>query len=185
MQLKKCTELNLEEVKHLYYDLNMTQTEVAEKIGVSQKVVFKFMRRNNLPSRIAAKRHQRGSDNSYWKGGVRTNEQGYIEVYKPDYEHARPNGYVREHIYVVEKALGRRLKFYSVGDPRNEVVHHLNGTKTDNRLENLIVLTAGEHMKLHSASNKEMVDEVLLCRIRQLEQELQEVYSKNETEKQT
>jgi hypothetical protein len=48
----------------------------------------------------------------------------------------------REHRVVVEKHLGRRLR-------RDEHVHHLNGVKTDNRLENLVVLTASEHSKLH------------------------------------
>jgi hypothetical protein len=35
--------------------------------------------------------------------------------------------------------------------PRHMHVHHINGDKTDNRTENLIVLTASEHQKLHGA----------------------------------
>lgn len=166
------TKLDMEKFKELYYVQNMTQTEVANELGVSQRVVFKFMRRNNLPARKAAKRYQTGELNSAWKGGKRISEQGYVEVYMPGYDHVQPNGYAKEHIYVAEKMLGRRLLFYGVGDQRNEVVHHINGNKKDNRPDNLLVLTAREHMKLHKAVTKEQLDAVLLGRIRQLESEL-------------
>ena len=171
-QRRRGTDLDISLFKKLYYDENMTQQEVADEMGVSQKTIFKFMRRNNLPARKAAKRYQRMEKNSSWKGGKRINEQGYVEIYMPEYPHTRANGYVREHIYVAEQCIGRPLLFYSPGDGRNEVVHHINGVKTDNRPENLLVLTASQHQQLHMASSKESVDDVLLSRIRQLESEL-------------
>lgn len=171
-QISKGTKLDIEKLKELYYEQKMTQSEVAEQMGVSQKVVFNFMRRNNLKARKAAKRNQLRDKNSSWKGGKRINEQGYVELYMPEYEHTRPNGYVREHIFVAEKILGRKLKFYSFGDGRNEVVHHINGVKTDNRQSNLLVLTAKDHIRLHNAVRKDDIDKILLNRIKQLEREL-------------
>ena len=50
---------------------------------------------------------------------------------------------VLEHREVMEVALGRKLLPY-------EVVHHRNHLKTDNRLDNLELLTAEQHGKLHS-----------------------------------
>ena len=49
---------------------------------------------------------------------------------------------VKYHRYVMEKHLGRRLKL-------TELVHHINENKLDNRIENLIVMSRGDHMRLH------------------------------------
>ena len=64
----------------------------------------------------------------------KTEQRKYIVI--------RVNGkQVREHRYVMEQHLGRKLEF-------NEHVHHINGNPTDNRIENLQVLTNSEHQKL-------------------------------------
>ena len=43
---------------------------------------------------------------------------------------------------IAEAAIGRKLT-------RDEVVHHINGDNTDNRLENLQVMTKTDHKRLH------------------------------------
>lgn len=58
------------------------------------------------------------------------------------------SGGVRLHRLVMEKFLGRKLSF-------DEHVHHKNGNKLDNRLENLEVLAASEHHREHYIGNKE------------------------------
>ena len=47
-----------------------------------------------------------------------------------------------EHRVLMEQHIGRRLK-------RNEVVHHINGDKRDNRIDNLEIMTASEHASMH------------------------------------
>lgn len=49
---------------------------------------------------------------------------------------------VRLHRYLMEQKIGRRLEF-------NEIVHHVNGNKWDNRIENLELVSRSEHIKMH------------------------------------
>ena len=62
---------------------------------------------------------------------------------------------VLEHRYIMEQQLGRKLS-------KNEVVHHINGNKEDNRLENLEVLTPSEHSLEHS-KKRELKKIELVC----------------------
>jgi len=56
-------------VSELYLS-GMTQCEIGERLGVSQKVIWKLMVRHGLKARVAAKRDQSGEKNSSWKGDL-------------------------------------------------------------------------------------------------------------------
>ena len=66
---------------------------------------------------------------------------GYILILRPDHPYTTKSGYVMEHRLVMEKYLKRYL------DPREDV-HHKNGNKQDNRIENLQVISHNDHMRL-------------------------------------
>lgn len=70
-------------------------------------------------------------------------DYGYILVNCPGHPFCNNRGYVREHRLVMEKKIGRYLKPI-------EKVHHINGIKDDNRIENLELFdNLSEHTKHH------------------------------------
>jgi len=67
--------------------------------------------------------------------------KGYVD--KAGYKRLSVNGeFIFEHRFVVEKFLRRKLR-------ASEVVHHLNGDKLDNRIDNLQVMSNSDHCKEH------------------------------------
>jgi hypothetical protein len=91
---------------------------------------------------------KKGSTATGWGGGKYTTKRdGYIHIYVPNHPNARKGGgggggYVLEHRLVMEKFLGRYLEKY-------ENIHHKNGIKDDNRLENLMLVTHNFHFEEH------------------------------------
>jgi len=59
--------IDFKEAKRLYED-GMSQTEVAETLGTTQKVIWGLFRSNGYKCRKAAKRNQNGPNNDTWKG---------------------------------------------------------------------------------------------------------------------
>jgi len=71
----------------------------------------------------------------------RVNAVGYIDIWIPSHPLARSDGYVAVHRKVLYDA--------GVDVPLDAHVHHINGDRHDNRIENLEVLTASEHARHH------------------------------------
>jgi len=78
----------------------------------------------------------------------RCKSNGYIFIFDKTHHRADSRGYVLEHIVILEKKIGKKLK-------DNEVCHHINEIRDDNREDNLMVMTREEHNKHHNPFTKD------------------------------
>ena len=77
-----------------------------------------------------------GKASATYKGGTVIDKDGYVRV--------RGIGkFQLEHRLIAEQALERPLK-------RGEVVHHINGNRSDNRKQNLLICTDAYHRLIHT-----------------------------------
>lgn len=175
MALKKFNATK-EELESAYLELQ-SKIKVAEHFGVSKKLILNYMKRYGIerirPSseesaeiirpfveqglsapeiaeksgfstvhiRLLAKILGAKLPDKFHTGHI-TTHNGYRMIQMPGHHDADSKGYVREHRFLMEQILGRTID-------KNEVVHHKNGIKTDNRPENLEVMTKADHVKLH------------------------------------
>jgi hypothetical protein len=121
--------------------LKNTQRVAVEKSGAEDRScercgkTFRYRSTGNAGrycSRECLYAGDRGENSPMWRGGRVTRADGYVSVYVEEEDGAKR--YAPEHRVVMEKHLGRKLL-------PDENVHHKNGVKDDNRLENLEVWT--------------------------------------------
>lgn len=77
-----------------------------------------------------------------WKGGIRL-RRGYVYIYSPDHPYKDNNNCYPEHRLIMEKHIGRYLN-------REEIVHHIDGNKANNTIDNLMLLpNKAAHKRYH------------------------------------
>ena len=74
--------------------------------------------------------------------GKYINSSGYRFIYKPEHPKTDKDGYVLEHILVMEKAIGRYLE-------KDELIHHLDGNRANNSINNLCLMSHSSHSSWH------------------------------------
>lgn len=122
--------------------LNKNCIFCGEEIFSKTKTSLKKREERKFCSRLCANRKRgietREEKSPLWKGGRNKDGNGYITILDPRLKNL-PSKYrkILEHRYVMEIHLGRHLKSY-------ETVHHKNGSRDDNRIENL-ELRVGHH----------------------------------------
>lgn len=122
----------------LYLDGNTNSSVALGKMfGCHFGTILNVLRRNGIAVRDSSAAEiglQTGANHPMYKGG---------NISPSGYKRIKINGsYIFEHRHFMEQSIGRKLT-------SNEVVHHINHDKLDNRLENLQLMTRREHMLAH------------------------------------
>jgi hypothetical protein len=133
-QRRAAPDLDVEAVCADYAD-GKTLTELSALYGVAEETLRRRLHSYAVPVRPRGQPLRKHLPN----GGKTIDKHGYVLVLAPlDHPHPNSAGYIREHRLVMEQHMERYLN-------SEEVVHHRNGIKDDNRLENLRLYAAHSH----------------------------------------
>lgn|SRR3990167_8481877 len=139
-------KLSLEQEKEIckLYLLNNKNGSVAlgKKFNVTSNAIRLVLIRNNIQRRSRSecrKSLRLGNEIHNYKGG-NISPVGYKRIYIE-------GKITQEHRHILSQHLGRVLTI-------KEIVHHRNGNKLDNRLENLEIMTRSEHARHHKNLTK-------------------------------
>lgn len=123
-----------------YWKEELSMSQIAKIIGIGLATIQQWMDKAGVKRRNCGART--GAHHCRYKGW-HVNTQGYKLILKPNHPNSNKQGYVREHIIIAEKTIGRYLA-------KEEITHHINHKKTDNRPSNLYVFSnASGHNKYH------------------------------------
>ena len=160
-----------DDLYRLYVTEHLTMHQVAKELGIAVGTVYNYLHKWDIPISPKASyppskkviewitflgKSGKGKTMSkearakisearkmHTPGHIKTRCDGYRALYYPDYPSSNLDGYVMEHVYIMEQHIGRQLK-------DDECVHHINEDKSDNRIENLKLMTKSEHMSYHA-----------------------------------
>ena len=134
-----------ERLERLYVAERKSQREISIISECSLKSIQTAMKKFGIKPRPAIKREllNAGEFHFAWKGGKSKTKAGYVLLRAVGHPRATKRGaYVFEHVLVYENFIGRLLV-------DGEVIHHKDGNKENNNLENLELITPEKHIEHH------------------------------------
>jgi hypothetical protein len=138
--------VNKQELTALYEGA-ASVSDLARNLDRSFYAVYYLLKKYDIPVRRKGFRSPKtvrhyAEKHCNWRGGTYITG-GYVYEYAPNHPDAyRRKGYVAQHRLVMERNIGRPLA-------SDELVHHINGNRADNRIENLEIKCRSSHISLH------------------------------------
>lgn len=117
------------------YEKDVPLREIAKRTHIGAYSIAKIAKKLGLKPKSFSGRVREKSSN--WKGGYKS-YHGYIRIRMPEHPYAASDGYVPQHRLVMEQKLGRYLL-------PSEHVHHRDGNKSNNDIENLLLISPANH----------------------------------------
>jgi hypothetical protein len=148
------------DIKYLYENTELTQAQIAEKLGIPWKRVFNYIKqtysasyrknrkakcyRNSKLGDLNPMHGVRGDEHHNYVGVV-SDGKGYLMALKPDWYTGRKGS---KHVFLHQLVMCAHLGITEI--PRGWCVHHCDENPHNNRISNLVLLTLNDHVRLHS-----------------------------------
>lgn len=148
----------------MYVDKKMSIPDISKDTGIAKSMVRFYLLKQGIKLRtrkegLALVKHKLATVNKgrkrvfseEWRAHISEGRKRYWDKRAKGYD--IHNGYIRlsrgsdcgklEHVAIMEQSIGRRIR-------KDEVVHHINGNRSDNRIENLQLMNRAEHCRIHA-----------------------------------
>ena len=138
------------DIKHYIENTDLTLQQIADRLGIGYKRVYNVWK--TYPSRYRKQRksanyrkamlgNSRGSKNTY---DLVSDSKGYLLINKPEWYTGRKKS---THIFYHHAVYCEANGLTEI--PKGYVIHHCDENPHNNEIENLMMLSMGEHAALH------------------------------------
>lgn len=147
------------DIKSLYENTDLTQQEIADKLEVHWKKVFKWVKANYSPEyrktrKARCYRNSKLGDKNPMSGktkdqhhnfmGLVSDNKGYLMVLKPEWYTGRKGS---KHVFAHHIVVCIDLGITEI--PKGWCVHHCDENTYNNEIDNLILVTLRDHVRIH------------------------------------
>lgn len=165
-----------DDIWSMYFNKHLNTFEIEQETGISHETIRTFLHQHGgFTSLYRTRSDKMEKRYRLTQGRARKKEsthgcllgqrmnKGYTMVYMPEHHRAHKDGYVYEHILVWEQTHDKKL-------PKNYIVHHRDGDKSNNSPDNLSALHKDRHRTVYQYKIQRI--KALEVRVMQLEAEI-------------